>query len=558
MQDEDIELLSKAKKIELVYGVCNHFITNNQDVFSFPSLSENNRRVLLWTALFQQLQRQKCCKIYPYIAMAIRILSRDKTDIDNIICERWMLTLMERAGLLNFENVIEDTVTPPEVYDMKLAEEALKSLCNITFHSEKAREVCANTLMVDGLIARMKHYNEVPFRDDCMLFDMKLLFILTALRQDIKTKVKEEFNGMEHLTVFLNQLLTDTVESPKPFNEVDMTEYKSINDKYHAIICEVLKVQFNLILQSGSDEPSDEKEEAMFNTLVPVLTRLLHAKTTSTEKLMELHSHVANLLTSVPPTFYHHLTPVTKEGHYFMKEFDERNVDAVQALLVLLLHRLRMSMDTKNQYENLSPILTVLIKSARACRTQRRYMRAQVLPPLRDVSRPPERGGTARNLLCRLLTTPVTTVRDLVAEFLFVLCKEKVGRMVKYTGFGNAAGHLAQKGLLSGGRGGQYSSSSDDSDTEEYRAAEPHIDPVVGCTRPPRANPFEGMTEEQKEYEAMKLVNLFDKMMSDGVMKPARIGEDGRPEPIQHVLQLHEDITRMQNNKDTPNKQDSV
>lgn len=69
--------------------------------------------------------------------------------------------------------------------------------------------------------------------------------------------------------------------------------------------------------------------------------------------------------------------------------------------------------------------------------------------------------------------------------------------MVKYTGFGNAAGHLAQKGLLSGGRGADYSSSSDDSDTEEYREAQPRIDPVVGCTRPPRANPFENMSDEQ-------------------------------------------------------------
>jgi hypothetical protein len=44
----------------------------------------------------------------------------------------------------------------------------------------------------------------------------------------------------------------------------------------------------------------------------------------------------------------------------------------------------------------------------------------------------------------------------------------------------------------------------------------------------------------QKEYEAMKLVNLFDKMVSDGVMKPARIGPDGRPQPVEHVLELRE------------------
>ncbi|CAH2268208.1 jg8214 [Pararge aegeria aegeria] len=113
--------------------------------------------------------------------------------------------------------------------------------------------------------------------------------------------------------------------------------------------------------------------------------------------------------------------------------------------------------------------------------------------------------------------------------------------MVKYTGFGNAAGHLAQKGLMGGARGPvQYSSSSEDSDTEEYLEAQPRIDPVVGCTRPPRVNPFEGMSEEQKEFEAMKLVNLLDKMLTEGVVRPARIGADGRPVAIDHVLDMRE------------------
>ena len=43
-----------------------------------------------------------------------------------------------------------------------------------------------------------------------------------------------------------------------------------------------------------------------------------------------------------------------------------------------------------------------------------------------------------------------------------------VARFVKYTGYGNAAGLLAQRGLLCGGSGADYSSESDDSETEEY------------------------------------------------------------------------------------------
>lgn len=38
------------------------------------------------------------------------------------------------------------------------------------------------------------------------------------------------------------------------------------------------------------------------------------------------------------------------------------------------------------------------------------------------------------------------------------------------------------------------------------------INPVTGRVEEKLPNPMEGMTEEQKEYEAMKLVNMFDKL----------------------------------------------
>jgi hypothetical protein len=55
-----------------------------------------------------------------------------------------------------------------------------------------------------------------------------------------------------------------------------------------------------------------------------------------------------------------------------------------------------------------------------------------------------------------------------------------VVRMVKYTGYGNAAGFLAKRGALLGGGGNldvssaaQYSSDSEDSDTDEYTELKP-------------------------------------------------------------------------------------
>lgn len=77
-----------------------------------------------------------------------------------------------------------------------------------------------------------------------------------------------------------------------------------------------------------------------------------------------------------------------------------------------------------SQYENLSPILTVMHKAASSNVYLRKYVRAVILPPLKDVHSRPEEGNTVRNQLCRLLTTPITHVRDLAAHFLFILCKE--------------------------------------------------------------------------------------------------------------------------------------
>lgn len=85
--------------------------------------------------------------------------------------------------------------------------------------------------------------------------------------------------------------------------------------------------------------------------------------------------------------------------------------------------------------------------------------------------------------------------------------------MVKYTGYGNAAGMFANKGLLGGAqKEAGYSSESGESDTEEYAKYKQDINPVTGCYEEAKPNPLEGMTEEQKEHEVMKLVQLVSQL----------------------------------------------
>lgn len=42
------------------------------------------------------------------------------------------------------------------------------------------------------------------------------------------------------------------------------------------------------------------------------------------------------------------------------------------------------------------------------------------------------------------------------------------------------------------------------------------MNPVTGYIKPEGPDPMAGMTEEQKEYEAMKLMNAMNKMIDSG------------------------------------------
>lgn len=232
------------------------------------------------------------------------------------------------------------------------------------------------------------------------------------------------------------------------------------------------------------------------------------------------------------------------------KLFENVAVNVLDSFLDFLTNKLVSSdVPGSSLKEDLSPCLSVLWIIARTSRPARKYLRTVILPPLtaEAVKAKPESSASLKGRLVSLMTNSTTgDISTMVAELLYALCKENVSRLVKHTGYGNAAGLLARRGLMTGGRGGGKGnySSDEDSDTEEYREVRDQINPISGCIDQPRPNPLEGMSEEQKEYEAMQLVNLMDKMQKQGLISPARLGEDGRPEAVEHVLQLIEDRGR--------------
>ena len=105
-------------------------------------------------------------------------------------------------------------------------------------------------------------------------------------------------------------------------------------------------------------------------------------------------------------------------------------------MLGFLGENLNLYISQKIPADILYPVLMLCSVMSKTNRTIRHYLRSMVLPPLTkgDLVNLPQNGKTHRNFLVRLMTDPNLQLKRLCAQFLFILCKENVGRLIKYTG----------------------------------------------------------------------------------------------------------------------------
>ncbi|KAM7413822.1 hypothetical protein PAMA_018895 [Pampus argenteus] len=490
----------------------------------------------------------------------VRILSRDKYCLDPFISRSAMSTLARYAGIAMAgsttpshnqpmevqgegeggeegeaaevsSDVTNKTSSPSENPDQEVIVEALKSICNILLHNETGQVVAADLQLIKGVAERLKQCHDPTWNHEVRFFDLRLTFLLTALRVDVRAQLAQELHGVNLLGTQLDAALglcwPDTLETARAGSEgVPPEELPLLTREQTELAMEILKILFNVTFDT-TRRKVDEEEAAEYRHLGAILRHCLLSHADGDERNEEFHSHTVNLLGNLPlPCLDVLLMPKVQQGSI---EYMGVNMDAVNMLLEFMEKRLDRGHKLK---ETLLPSLNLLTESARIHRETRKFLRSKVLPPLRDVKNRPEVGSALRNKLVRLMTHIDTDVKDCAAEFLFVLCKESVSRFIKYTGYGNAAGLLAARGLLRGGRGSGIYSEDEDSETEEYREARAQINPITGVVEEEQPNPMEGMTEEQKEYEAMKLVHMFDKLSRTNLIQPMQLGMDGRMREI--------------------------
>ncbi|CAG0918595.1 unnamed protein product [Notodromas monacha] len=442
--------LSQESDVSLLPDLISSLYSLISDRFEFPELESFAIRNAIWSKCFS-VMRDGSEKDRVAALDLVRVLSRDKADLDEIITKHpdYVRTLTSYAVL--------DKISAVNPSDIPVVEAALKVLG---------------------------------------------LNVLERMLEDV-VKAGEELGAMNPEKEPLGSL--DIFASPRCI----------VTSADADLVCIALQVLYNLTL---TPDPVVEDLQVVDRLVGLIRKLLLSSPETDHSKKLSLVTHVSNLLCTVPPACFQRLITVGCSNGAAGDTQLESDPEAMKPVAILLAHLDARLADSATPVDSLVPILVGMSRMGKANSFIRKYMRNSVLPRLRrsDVMRKPEEGNTLRNRLVRLLTHPSIMLKEASATFLFMLCKENAGRMVKYSGLGNAAGMLSLRGLMGGARSvgaEDYSPDSSDSDTEEYKDVVESINPVTGCFEPPRRSATDGMTDEQKEVEAMRLIGSIENMI---------------------------------------------
>lgn len=612
-------------QIDLVKNISTQidvFNTANESKFHFTNQPENRISQILLSYLkralgylnrvekFEFPEEYRLTDAYYSLAYhclnLIRILSRDTNVIISLQINELLDHIQLAADLKDIELNLEpsktdsaesnfnvkDSLTLAEAEIVLKTRErnelilvALKAISNLIYNSKYVQTFYPqNNLHKDIGVFLLNLLNnsttgpiyKTAAECDIILFRLKILFLLTVFNRDIRVHLCEEFEMLKTFTKLISKFnlrqepdcclaievlkiaynLTMDIESVRIQAKNALSSIKLPEEGFlNSAECTKVEIENNEILKSYGN----------------VLRSLLVPKNKSDQvcsiKHTELISNSINLLTNLPSNCFEAIIPATSgstEPNSVI--FETRNVTAISAILEYLSENLQLYINLKIPVDTLYPVLMLCAVMSKCNKIIRHYLRLQILPQLtkKDLVNLPQNGTTTRNFLVKLMTDPNLQLKRLCAQFLFILCKESVGKLIKYTGYGNAAGLLAEAGLMlaSGGDTNAYSE-SDDSDSEDYKLLEKDINVITGqaevddedsegllnanevqakVKKQQRRDIFEGMTEEQKEYEALQLVNAIDKLtrMGNGLIKPATVGPDGKPVEMEHVMQMLE------------------
>lgn len=209
-------------------------------------------------------------KHFPVFLTTLRILSRDKNGLDELFTADRIENLMHLSRLIGDQ---ENLNFNSENFDARVVVESLKCLCNLIYLSPAVRHICCNNSCIDGIMLRLKMYKDPHLPTEVKYFDLRILFLMTALCPEIRPKIRDEYHGLIYLMEAVDLILKEAEEpGQKPSKKSQRKRKKdrtkvtgemnshssdqnsskkekeshSLDNSSVDLCCEVLKVLFNL------------------------------------------------------------------------------------------------------------------------------------------------------------------------------------------------------------------------------------------------------------------------------------------------------------------------
>lgn len=464
---------------------------------------------------------------------ALKTLGRATEGCDSIFAEEGIRTLMYHSGL--------NRATEAGI-DRAGSKEALKCLANALLLKPTTRPYFER---LDGhgqcslLLKRSQLSNESQF-----LF-CRILFLVTIDAASIVQRLLDDYHAVDGVGEVLK---TQLARSP------DGTMFTQ-----SMVLSEALKYLFNLMIVDpkcarSSDAGLTEAEKAeatgkRFQSLLPTIVSILTTIPPSTPTPLEPpHSHAIHVLLNFPISTSALLVTRSQQA------------SLLTVLMQILDDTLRYSLSTDEEAstdgmsngteldEIVPPLVIVLTNIASAGGEAKAALKARLLPDDVDRSQPLEKGNTfSARLIRRMTSIRFPQIRETVSQLLYIVCDEDAALLTRHVGYGNAAGFLMNRNLgmpasMQGGGGGEEEEEENENENEEEVEELPSptsgpsssarqarrfssasaVNPITGAYYPdPSAirTAMADMTEEEKEEEAGKLLDMFDKLRRTGVME---------------------------------------
>ncbi|KAG0240584.1 guanine nucleotide exchange factor [Mortierella sp. GBAus27b] len=480
---------------------------------------------------------------------ALKTLGRATEGCDSIFTEEGIRTLMYQSGLHKSTEAAIDRTS---------SREALKCLANALLLKPSTRPIFER---LDGhglcsqLLKRSQLSNESQF-----LF-CRILFLVTIDTVSIVKSLIDDHNAVDNLGVVLK---TQLARSP------DGTMFTQ-----SMVLSEALKYLFNLMIVDPKIERSDEagfteeeKTQATakrFQSLLPtIVSTLITIPLSKPNPLEPPHSHAIHVLLNYP---------VSTSALLVTRSQQATLLDVLTKILdETLMHSLNTDEEASTDGlsngtdldEIVPPLVIVLTNIAGAGPEAKAALKARMLPDDVDRSKPLDKGNSfSARLIRRMTSIRFPRIQETVCQLLFVICDEDPAILTHHVGYGNVAGFLMNRNLKvpSSVTGVQVEEIDDEVPTTRtttattttttttttattttttaatmespdttgipFRASRrestsPPVNPITGAYYPdPSAirTAMADMTEEEKEEEAGRLLDMFDRMRRTGVME---------------------------------------